>query len=143
MKLSRPPGGSEDKTSAYNVGDSGSIPGRKSSWRRKWQPALVSLPGKPHGQRSLVGYSPWGRKELDTTEQPHFNEVIRVSCSSAEAIPLYPCSNPKQLERDSTKSLNKFGKFLLPCLYIYIYVYIYTRKKKSIYIYGLPWWLRW
>ena len=37
--------------------------------RRAWQPTPVFLPGKSHGQRSLVGYSPWGRKELDTTEQ--------------------------------------------------------------------------
>ena len=37
--------------------------------RRKWQPAVVFLPGKFHGQRSLVGYSPWGHKESDTTEQ--------------------------------------------------------------------------
>ena len=36
---------------------------------RKWQPTPVFLPGKSHGQRSLVVYSPWGRKELDTTEQ--------------------------------------------------------------------------
>ena len=33
------------------------------SWRRQWQPAPVFLPGKPHAQRSLAGYSPWGRKE--------------------------------------------------------------------------------
>ena len=38
-------------------------------WRRKWQPTPVFLPGKYHEQRSLVGYSPWGRKELDMTEQ--------------------------------------------------------------------------
>ena len=37
-------------------------------WRRKWQPTPVFLPGKSHGQRSLVGYSLWGRTELDTTE---------------------------------------------------------------------------
>ena len=37
-------------------------------WRRKWQPTPVFLPGEFHGQRSLVGYSPWGRKGLDTTE---------------------------------------------------------------------------
>ena len=41
-------------------------------WRRKWQATPVSLPGKSHGQRSLVVYSPWGRKELDTTEQLTF-----------------------------------------------------------------------
>ena len=38
-------------------------------WRRKWQPTPVFLPGVVHGQRSLVGYSPWGCKESDTTEQ--------------------------------------------------------------------------
>ena len=38
-------------------------------WRRKWQPTPVFLPGKSHGQRSLVGYSPQGSKESDTTEE--------------------------------------------------------------------------
>ena len=37
-------------------------------WRRKWQPSPVFLPGESHGQRSLVGYSPWGRTESDMTE---------------------------------------------------------------------------
>ena len=48
---------------------------RKIPWRRKWQTILefsrktpVFLPGESYGQRSLVGYNPWGRKELDTTE---------------------------------------------------------------------------
>ena len=41
----------------------------KSCWRRKWQPPPVSLPGKSHGQRSLVGCSPWGHKESGMTEQ--------------------------------------------------------------------------
>ena len=42
---------------------------RKIPWRRAWQPTPVFLPGKSHGQRSLEGYSPWGPKELDRTEQ--------------------------------------------------------------------------
>ena len=42
--------------------------GGAEPWRRKWQPAPVFLPGKSRGQRSLVGYSPWGHKELDMTE---------------------------------------------------------------------------
>ena len=42
---------------------------RKIPWRRKWQPIPVLLPGKSHEQRSLVGYSPWGRIELDMTER--------------------------------------------------------------------------
>ena len=41
----------------------------KIPWRRKWQPTPGFLPGKSYGQRSLVGYSPWGHKKLDTTEQ--------------------------------------------------------------------------
>ena len=44
---------------------------RKIPWRRKWHPTPVLLPGKSHGRRSLVGYSPWGHKESDTTEQLH------------------------------------------------------------------------
>ena len=57
------------KASAYNVEDPwvGKIP-----WRRKWQPTPVFLPGKSHGWMSLAGYSPWGCKESDTTEQLHY-----------------------------------------------------------------------
>ena len=47
----------------------------KISWRRKWQPTPVFLPGKTHGRRSLVGCSPWGRKESDTTERLHFTSL--------------------------------------------------------------------
>ena len=42
---------------------------RKIPWGKKWQPTPIFLPGKFHGQRSLVGYSPWGHKESDMTEQ--------------------------------------------------------------------------
>ena len=48
------------------------------TWRRHWHPALVLLPGKSHGQRSLVGCSPWGRLESDTTELLHFH--FSLSC---------------------------------------------------------------
>ena len=41
---------------------------RKIPWKRTWQPTPIFLPGESHGQRSLVGYSPWGSKELDMTE---------------------------------------------------------------------------
>ena len=40
----------------------------KIPWRRKWQPTLILLPREFHGQRNLLGYSPWGRKELDMTQ---------------------------------------------------------------------------
>ena len=48
----------------------------KIPWRRKWQSTPALLPGKSHGQRSLVGYSPWGCKELDTTERLHFPSLL-------------------------------------------------------------------
>ena len=49
---------------------------RSHSWRRKWQPTPVPLPGKSPGQRSLVGYSPWGCKESDTTEWLHVTSQV-------------------------------------------------------------------
>ena len=45
--------------------------GGKIPWRREWQPTPVFSLGKSHGQRNLEGYSPWGNKELDTTEHTH------------------------------------------------------------------------
>ena len=47
-------------------------------WRRKWQPNPVFLPGESHGWRSLVGYSPWGRTELDTTEATWQQEEVEL-----------------------------------------------------------------
>ena len=61
------PRGSDGKASAYNVGDVGSIPGLERSPGEEWQPTPVLLPGESHGWRSLVGHSPRGRKESDTT----------------------------------------------------------------------------
>ena len=59
-------GGSDGKESACNVWDPDSIPeSGRFPWRREWHPTLVFLPGESHGQRSLVGYSSWGCKELD------------------------------------------------------------------------------
>ena len=49
---------------------------RKSLWRRKWQPIPVLLPRKSQGWKSLAGYSPWGRKETDTTERLHLTLTL-------------------------------------------------------------------
>ena len=73
------PGGSEIKAPACNAGDLGSIP-----WRRKWQPTPVLLPGESRGQRSLVGYSPRGCKELDMTEQLHSTFIYFPSGSDSK-----------------------------------------------------------
>ena len=48
----------------------------KTPWRRKWQPTPLFLPGKVHGQRNLVGCSPWGHKESDTTEHTHTHTEV-------------------------------------------------------------------
>ena len=49
----------------------------REAWRRRqWRPTPVLLPGKSHGRRSLVGCSPWGRTESDTTERLHFHSSL-------------------------------------------------------------------
>jgi len=48
-----------------------------NGWRRRqWHPTPVLLPGKSQGRRSLVGCSPWGRKESDTTKRLHFHFLL-------------------------------------------------------------------
>ena len=65
------PGGSDGKESTCNEGDLGSIPGLgRSPGGEHGNPPQRSCLENPHGQRTLVGYSPWGRKELDITEPP-------------------------------------------------------------------------
>ena len=59
---------------------------RKIPWSGKWQPVLVFLPGKFHGQKSLPGYSPWGRKELDMTEHTHNYPFYSQKCVLAWII---------------------------------------------------------
>ena len=51
---------------------------KHNAWRRQWHPTLVLLPGKSHGWRSLVGCSPWGLEESDTTERLQFH--FSLSC---------------------------------------------------------------
>ena len=64
------PGGSDIKVSAYNVEDQGSVPGLgRSPGGEHGNPLQYSCLENPHGWRSLVGYSPWGLKELDIIEQ--------------------------------------------------------------------------
>ena len=64
------PGGSNCKESACNEGDLGSIPGlERSPGGGHGNPLQYCCLENPHGQRSLAGYSPWGHKESDTSEQ--------------------------------------------------------------------------
>ena len=66
--------------------------------RRQWQPTPVLLPGQSHGQRSMVGCSPWGRWESDMTEWLHFHFHFSLSCTGEGNGNPLPCScleNPR------------------------------------------------
>ena len=73
------PGNLDSKASACNAGDPGSIPGSgRSSGEGNGPPTPVFMPGESHGPRSLVGYSPWGCKDLDMTEQLLFTSLLSI-----------------------------------------------------------------
>ena len=106
-------------------------------WRRQWHPTPVLLPGKSHGWRSLVGCSPWGRWESNTTEQFHFHfSLFTFMHREGNGNPL-PCScleNPRdgrawwaaiygvtqsrtRLKWLSSSSSYKVGSFCVSILY--------------------------
>ena len=65
-------------------------------WRRQWQPTPVLLPGKSHGWRSLVGCSPWGRYESDTTERLHFDfSLSRIGEGNGNPLQCSCLENPR------------------------------------------------
>ena len=64
-------------------------------WGRKWQPAPVLLPGKLHGWRSLVGYSPWGHKESDMTERLHFLSIVPFGEGNGNPLQYSGLEKPK------------------------------------------------
>ena len=76
------PGGSDGKQFACNAGDPAVTPG----WGRypgegNGNPLQYSRLGNPHGQRSLAGYSPWGREESDTTGRTCTSDAVILSCA--------------------------------------------------------------
>ena len=58
----------------------------KILWRRAWKPIPVFLPRESHGQRRLIGYSPWGRKESDTTEATKHSTLLPEQFSGINTI---------------------------------------------------------
>ena len=64
------------------------------SWRRKSQPSPILLPGNFHGWRSLVGYSPWGRKESYTSNFTFFLSVITFGEGNGNALQCFCLENP-------------------------------------------------
>ena len=89
------PGGSEGKTSAYNAGDPGSIPGSgRSAGEGNGNPLQYSCLGKFHRQRNLGGHSPWGckrvRRDLATKQQQITCLPACLSCANQLIQGLYP-----------------------------------------------------
>ena len=77
--------------------------GREDPWRRARQPTPAFLPGESHGQRSLVGYSPWSHKESDTTEA---TELICNASITLFLLPAFLLINVYcSLEKESSFSL--------------------------------------
>ena len=104
-----------------------------TSWRRKWQPISVFLPGESHGQRSLVGYSPWGHEELDTTEwlthtHAHTHTCTRTHThthSLPDTVHSLPRSKPRRwIHRSSLKNCEQ-------CSFSSRAIYI-LRKRRSL-----------
>ena len=95
--------GKESTCSAGATGDPMFNPWvRKIPWRRAWQPTPVCLPGESHGQRSLVGYSPWGHKELDMTKATSHTHTHEL-WTKLENLPDF-------LKRGSIPTMERNGK---------------------------------
>ena len=90
----------------------------KAPWRRAWQPTLVFLPGESHGQRSLVGYSPQGHTESDTTE------ATQHTCMAHTLV----------LEKSTGKG-NKLGYFPFSVRTEIVILFIINFSKATGYIY--------
>ena len=132
------PGGSDGKASVCNAGDLGSIPGSgRFPWRRKWQPTPVHLPGKFHGLRSLVGYSPWVAKsrtrlsDFTFTYLPLRFTIIKELLHFSISFVPFCWIIPKQIS-----NIILFHPCILqyPFLYRYflIYYYCYLNKMNSL-----------
>ena len=76
------------------------------SRRRQWHPTPVLLPGKSHGRRSLVGCSPWGRSESDTTERLDFHFTLSCMGEGNDNPLQYSClENPRTEEPSGLHSM--------------------------------------
>ena len=70
----------------------------KIPWKRSWQHTPVFLPGKSHEQKRLIGYNPWGHKELDMIEHPEEGEGLQdAAAESPGDLPPTLCKPLKNL----------------------------------------------
>ena len=107
----------------------------KIHWSRKWQPTLIFLRGKPHGQRSLAGYSSWGCKESDWAVEYIHRQLLHMTCilgrGQCQFKPLQE-TEPYKMEAEEAKlhsSLNvqQHMKLILTVInFIMLYLILYT-----------------
>ena len=138
----------------------------KVPWRRKWQSTPVSLPGKSHGQRNLVGNSPRGHKESDTTEWLSTHTCVRIpTCAHTYTlhkrymntfiwwnvqIEKSKCSKVKAKLAflSSLPGRHVFSWAILLCIYVranmqwdgVLNLFIYTHGSDRILLYFTIWW---
>ena len=98
-------------------------------WRRKWQPTPVFLPWKFHGQRGLLGYCPWGCKELATTEW--LSIYLYIYPSLLYLPPTIPPSHTSKSSQCTELPL-LYISFLLASYFTHGRVYVYVKPKLSI-----------
>ena len=100
-------------------------------WRRKWQPTPVRLPGKSHGQRSLVGCSPWGHYESDTTETG--TQVSwQLPALQVDSLPLSLQGSRDTVYRVSNKNLSRHSKYIPSCILREIFFFLVYRLLCSL-----------
>ena len=120
--------GSDSKESACKVGRPGFSPWvGKIPWRRKWQPTPILLSGKPHGWRSLVGYSPWSCKKSDTIEQLYFTYTYDFKFASpTQTLSLSPRSWSSSLYDISTRIAHTLNivknELFIPPFFLHLYL---------------------
>ena len=92
---------------------------RRYPWRRKWQSTPVFLPEESHGQKSLAGYSPWGRKESDmaeVTEHMHTHPLL-----GQDLLDLFPPKRDIVLEPDGGHQGRQQGEVNDPLTFLYLF----------------------
>ena len=110
----------------------------KILWRRTWQSTPVFLPGESHGQRSLAGYSPWGCKKTDTTEQL-FTFLLPVASSAALTTLYSLLKNTSRLPPTPHLQGGRFDTyspiFSLGCLMSKPFLY-YKHRRLSVWLHA-------
>ena len=95
---------------------------RKISWRRKWQPTSVFLPGESHGQHNLEGYSPWGHTETPPNQLSTDNKFYYVALETMRVWECYSCSYKSSQTFSHNRAVFKsMYSYLFICIFVQFY----------------------